>query len=409
MIGSFNKSFKVKPGGKKLPKSVITVLDSTLPKGYHYVFNETLGHYSIVPWDTNASQVLTVHFNKEQLKEFPKWAKENFDALMDYLYRTQKSLLIKDAEIDAAGKKLSLLDFIQDPFQHQLVTGEKLLIPSPFPEPVPVCFELEDGNSRNYQFKRVPFDSRDKSKFQTVNAPEIDMTWIISEKVSKVASSGSIQVSVKPKKASTVEDALFAIRVLKEYYTGTLKICGARLEGKVKTGFTNFSSIENEVQYWQNLYLLQNLLHVKFSPDADFPEEDMVFYVELVASFLENKSLKYTEPIRFIQISKEALNDLDFKNRLMKENEIFMFSFIQGPNLASLLGAHFDLYVVNVIDSVMIDHIEEEGNDLKLFFQHNDSAPWHMIKKFALSEKEADEARQLIWNNLQKEKEMRQS
>ena len=135
----------------------------------------------------------------------------------------------------------------------------------------------------------------------------------------------------------------------------------------------------------------------------------MVFYVELVASFLENKSLKYTEPIRFIQISKEALNDLDFKNRLMKENEIFMFSFIQGPNLASLLGAHFDLYVVNVIDSVMIDHIEEEGNDLKLFFQHNDSAPWHMIKKFALSEKEADEARQLIWNNLQKEKEMRQS
>ena len=84
MIGSFNKSFKVKPGGKKLPKSVITVLDSTLPKGYHYVFNETLGHYSIVPWDTNASQVLTGHFNKEQLKEFPKWAKENFDALMDF-------------------------------------------------------------------------------------------------------------------------------------------------------------------------------------------------------------------------------------------------------------------------------------------------------------------------------------
>ena len=154
--------------------------------------------------------------------------------------------------------------------------------------------------------------------------------------------------------------------------------------------------MDRDISFWESALELEKLLHVQFQPGAEFPEEDRIFFSELLACLRDGKELTYKSPFSKFHIG------IDKKN-----NEIPLES-LEGPNAnaltfireypeCTLLGSQFAIFETTMLLDVIISKVvkDEDGNGAEIYIREN--SPWTLVKKYALTEKEAENNTDLIF------------
>lgn len=398
MIGDFYKAFSKSQKSRVLPPQVVEELDKTLPDGFHYVLNEETQRLIAVPINENEIPPLSTVINPVKCG-----IPENLspDQLMDYLYRTQKSVPI-ETYIQQGDKKFTAFSLYTDPIRGP-ESGEQFLqimMPNEFPEAKPLVFELPNGKSKAIMIRRVPYEDMTHMKFGNVSFPALTIDWVVPDDPELVKSKkepARISVSAFPDKALSVQDAIFALQTYRSFRDGSLRVEGRKI-GKVldKSPGTDNEQVDRDISFWESALELEKLLHVQFQPGAEFPEEDRIFFSELLACLRDGKELTYKSPFSKFHIG------IDKKN-----NEIPLES-LEGPNAnaltfireypeCTLLGSQFAIFETTMLLDVIISKVvkDEDGNGAEIYIREN--SPWTLVKKYALTEKEAENNTDLIF------------
>ena len=386
MLAKFYDSLKKKEDNKKLPKSVAKIINSNAPKGFSVYYDESLRHIIVAPsLQKNTSLKIKFDIDPHELSDLPEWAKKDNKSLMDYLYRTQSSLKVSNASIETEdGKEIKFKDLIQDPLGvEQKIVNQKIeVFPDPFPKPEPINFQLKDGRVIPIYFKREPYDKNDQVKFHNISNKALDIILYISDGKNNTNLS-TMQVTVKPQSARSVSEAAEALNFFKEYIDGTIKINGVKITKKFIDGkYYDLSGVNEQTEYWNNLKKLEDMLKVEFDPSKTLSQREYVLYNQLVYCLIENKVLELESPLRFITVSKEALQDHNFKENLKKRNGLAL-AFITSNEKLSLLGINFTLASANVMKDIIFDKVEEtrEGGNIYIVGAH-DNQTWFLYKKY---------------------------
>lgn len=398
MIGDFYKAFSKSQKSRVLPPQVVEVLDKTLPDGFHYVLNEETQSLIAVPINENEIPPLSTVIDPVKCG-IPQDLSP--DLWMDYLYRTQKSVQI-ETYIQQGDKKYTAFSLYTDPIRGSETEEQflQIMMPKEFPEAKPLVFELPNGKSEAIMIRRIPFEDMTHMKFGNVSFPALTIEWVVPDDPELVKSKkepGRISVSAFPGKALSVQDAIFALQTFRSFRDGSLRVEGRKI-GKVldKSPGTDNEQVDKDISFWESALELEKLLHVQFQPGAEFPEEDRIFFSELLACLRDGKELTYKSPFSKFHIG------IDKKN-----NEIPLES-LEGPNAnaltfyreypeCTLLGSQFAIFETTMMLDVIISKVvkDEEGNGAEIYIREN--SPWTLVKKYALTEKEAENNTDLIF------------
>lgn len=398
MIGDFYKAFSKSQKSRVLPPQVVEVLDKTLPDGFHYVLNEETQSLIAVPINENEIPPLSAVIDPVKCG-IPQDLSP--DLWMDYLYRTQKSVQI-ETYIQQGDKKYTAFSLYTDPIRGSETEEQflQIMMPKEFPEAKPLVFELPNGKSEAIMIRRIPFEDMTHMKFGNVSFPALTIEWVVPDDPELVKSKkepGRISVSAFPGKALSVQDAIFALQTFRSFRDGSLRVEGRKI-GKVldKSPGTDNEQVDKDISFWESALELEKLLHVQFQPGAEFPEEDRIFFSELLACLRDGKELTYKSPFSKFHIG------IDKKN-----NEIPLES-LEGPNAnaltfyreypeCTLLGSQFAIFETTMMLDVIISKVvkDEEGNGAEIYIREN--SPWTLVKKYALTEKEAENNTDLIF------------
>ena len=398
MIGDFYKAFSKSQKSRVLPPQVVEVLDKTLPDGFHYVLNEETQSLIAVPINGNEIPPLSTVIDPVKCG-IPQDLSP--DLWMDYLYRTQKSVQI-ETYIQQGDKKYTAFSLYTDPIRGSETEEQflQIMMPKEFPEAKPLVFELPNGKSEAIMIRRIPFEDMTHMKFGNVSFPALTIEWVVPDDPELVKSKkepGRISVSAFPGKALSVQDAIFALQTFRSFRDGSLRVEGRKI-GKVldKSPGTDNEQVDKDISFWESALELEKLLHVQFQPGAEFPEEDRIFFSELLACLRDRKELTYKSPFSKFHIG------IDKKN-----NEIPLES-LEGPNAnaltfyreypeCTLLGSQFAIFETTMMLDVIISKVvkDEEGNGAEIYIREN--SPWTLVKKYALTEKEAENNTDLIF------------
>lgn len=398
MIGDFYNAFSKSKKSRVLPPQVVEVLDKTLPDGFHYVLNEETQSLIAVPINENEIPPLSTVIDPIKCG-IPKDLSP--DQWMDYLYRTQKSVPI-ETYIQQGDKKYTAFSLYTDPIRGPESEEQflQVLMPNEFPEAKPLVFELPNGESEAIMIRRVPFEDMTHMKFRNNSFPALTIEWIVPDDPELVRSKkepARISVSAFPSKAASVKDAVFALQAFRSFRDGSLRVEGRKI-GKIldKSSGTDNEQVDKDISFWQSALELEKILQVQFQPGAEFPEEDRIFFSELLACLRDGKELTYKSPFSKFHIG------IDKKN-----NEIPLES-LEGPNAnaltfireypeCTLLGSQFAIFETTMLLDVIISKVvkDEDGNGADIYIREN--SPWTLVKKYALTEKEAENNTDLIF------------
>ena len=202
--------------------------------------------------------------------------------------------------------------------------------------------------------------------------------------------SATVSVSATPKKAETVYDARIALEILKGYVEGTLKINGNKI-GKMRSPAPDYNKdlLEAQLEFWNGLLLLEEILKVKFNPQTKMSQSDYRLFEELAITFINKQDVKLKEPTSYISVNPEAIEDPAFKKMALEDKNGFALSYISGPIDFTLLEASFRLYSTNVLKGIKVDHVEKENGEAKLYLISAFNDPWVMYKRYSLDEESA--------------------
>ena len=388
MLGNFYNAFK-NSSDFLLPKSVQDILSKEIPEGYGYVYSKQLNRYVAAPMNKDEKQQFDISFDGSQIADFPSWAKENPNTIMEYLYRTQRKLKISKAELRGKDGKLYPISVLQqNPFSPQERIVEEFIFPSPFPKGKEVLFETESGKQRKITIRRVPCDSREYIKMSNIDFPALNLQTYIPDVGCK--KQGKISIAVTPNKADNVFDAVFSLELLKGYVEGSLKING-NLIGKVLSNDPKYdkNSMNEKLSFWNDIFCLQQKLGVEFNPQIPMDSRELRVCSELATMFIDGKDARYSAPVEFITVNRNVIEDPEFNKSAIKENNGLAISYINGPERIALMGAEFELYTTELMFGFKIDHVEKEGEMAKLYLVNFGAEPWKLIKRCSLSREQA--------------------
>lgn len=268
MIGDFYKAFSKSQKSRVLPPQVVEELDKTLPDGFHYVLNEETQRLFAAPINENEIPPLSTVIDPVKCG-----IPENLrpDQWMDYLYRTQKPVPI-ETFIQQGDKKFTAFSLYTDPIRGP-ESGEQFLqimMPNEFPEAKPLVFELPNGKSEAIMIRRVPFEDMTHMKFGNVNFPALTIEWVVPDDPELVRSKkepARISVSAFPGKASSVQDAIFALQAFRSFRDGSLRVEGRKIGKNLdKSSGTDNEQVDKDISFWESALELEKLLHVQFQP-----------------------------------------------------------------------------------------------------------------------------------------------
>ena len=143
----------------EIPQEILEELNKELPKNLIYLKDEK-GRYVIVPRPDREikSMRMTTKFDLdpetdalliEKLKSVPqeKWG--------EYLFRTQKSIAVKDIKIGDEEQLIPLEQTLTNPLSDEsAIVKECRMYPEEFPKPTPMVFESEEGDKVYINFQQ---------------------------------------------------------------------------------------------------------------------------------------------------------------------------------------------------------------------------------------------------------------
>ena len=402
---NFNKTFEPEPNKQDIPQSVMKVLNLSLPKGYEYKFIEKTGRFVVAPIGDMQERPIRLTFNEDSYDSFPDWAKQDPSSFAEYLYRMQIKMKIDKAFfVNSDGTTTPMEEVFREPYAVNSYVEAQYLIPEPFKKIDPIEFTTSSGEVKTILFERKPYPERDYIMIESVNAPEVKLSFVIPEK--KNIGKGSVNLSVYPQYALNVHDVVMAYSLVLGIINGTLKINGKDAPYPMTASSKHEKEVlEYKLMRWQDLLKLEDIFDVHFDPAEKMSLSDEKFLTELSTVFIKKQELIYDEPYEYVHVNEEAVNSEEFQTQINNAKGI-AFSFVREPEDHVLLGATIRLSIVMIIKDVKISYVETDPEGAKLHFQRALKTPWRVYKTFSRSEKDAIKDQKRIidkWLNLQSE------
>ena len=325
---------------------------------------------------------------------FEKWAK--------YLYRSQKSVAVKNIKIGNHEQLIDMEHTVGNPLADEptKITNARMY-PQKFPAPTVLCFECDTGEKAYISFQQQAYDSLTEIKFSNVDFPALKMDIYIYDPLSENADSNaktnmekpmSANCSVKPSNAHTVTEALVALQIFRGIFTGTVKINGQQIPTHDVDSQFDSQQVEDALSFWFAAEKLEKRLCLAFDPRADFPAEDIKFFHELDVCINQNKQIIWKHPFDHFHVHgfHHAAADVTIDKMIGKES--LRFDFLEGPIPCMLLGASFDLYSSTEMVDLMMKSIEWDDDTKQsgeLYITDSPGKTWELKRRF-ITEKDAD-------------------
>ena len=404
MIGDFFESFiKEKDEQPELPQEIINIFNEELPGNLEYVMDEN-GNYRIILKTGNESAQIDIQIDFEKVPELrDKLMSIPFDKWDEYLHRTQTSLPFKSAQIGDENKKIPIERLLVDPFhaeEAKFYCG--VVLPYPFQIRKRI-FESPEGDIVSIEIQQQAYDNVMEVKFSNVNFPALKIDLYLysplnDEDDEKMAHTNKdhqykATYSVTPTKAATVKEAVIALHLFRGFYNSTTKIDGKIISSKSKINEFNSAQMEDALYMWETALKIEDLLGVCFKPDAEFSNEDKLFFTELKASFLDGKSILWRHPFDHFRVGGMQSGDggVSLENYIGKES--VQYEFLEGPIPATLLGAQFELYSHTKMKDFVITNIEWEDKNhenAEVYISDSPGKQWSLSRSY-MTKKQAEE------------------
>lgn len=356
----------------EIPQEILDELNKELPQNLIYL-KDAKGRYVIAPRSDREikSMRMTTKFDFdpekdalliERLKSVPqeKWG--------EYLFRTQKSIAVKEVKIGDEEQLIPLEQTLTNPLSDEsAIVKECRMYPEEFPKPTPMVFESEEGDKVSINFQQEAYDSLTEIKIHNVDFPAMKIELFIyspltdvTEKTAKTNADNRISAtySVTPTKASSATEALSALRIFQGLFTGKTKVNGQVMISAATQAKFDPQRVEDALQFWSTAVKLEKKLAVNFNPAADFPMEDVKFFSELDTCLNQKKKIVWKHPFDHFHISGYHSKKEGVTMESLIRKEKLSFRFFEGPITCTLLGTEFDIYSLTEMEELFVTNIE---------------------------------------------------
>lgn len=397
MIANFYEVFKKPDAHRILPDAVVEALSASLPHGYRYERSPD-GNYMVVPAGDGEACSFKGSIDRAANK-IPDSVPD--DRLLEYAYRTQRSLRIKRAVLGDGKKSMLLEDVHADPITHERngTVTEAWLVPKAFPPVPPLSLKTGDGLEISVEMERRPSESLNSTKFASVSFSALSIEVEVSDEgklvSGRVARASTIHVSAIPRKGGTVHDAVLSLLVLSSFASGTLVINGASIADRrmdSDEAGLDTERIEESLRFWKTLERLEKEIGVAFDPGVELEEEDLTLLRNLVGGLLDHKEVVISNPFSHFHIDFEEETQLaELEGRVGKSG--LSLSFVEMSHV-DLLGAGFDVYTACVLVDMVLERIvyDEDGRGAEFYINDVPGLSFKVVERLCLSERDALEA-----------------
>lgn len=371
MMANFYDSFgRDTDQNQRIPEEILKELDRDLPENLMYIQDEK-GRCMVIPRSDKKSFRMTIKPDLDLEKDAALIEKLNqlpSSKRWEYLYRTQRSIPVKEPKIGDEDRLIPLEKTVGNPLQDDDVTfTEARMVPEKFPAPFSLLFESREGDQLSIAIQQQPWDSLTEIKYSNVNIPALKLDIYLYSPLAEVQEETAhttkedpctATYSVTPQKANTVSDALKAIHIFYGLLDGTATVNGKTIwTDGTQTDFDT-KGVEDALAFWNAARELEKKLRVPFRPNADFPKEDILLFRELDLCLNQNKQLIWKHPFDHFRLNdyKPAHED-DEAEDMIKVDGVSM-RFVEGPMKMALLGAEFEIYSLTTMQDFVVTNIE---------------------------------------------------
>lgn len=391
---------------KAIPQEVLDELNKELPHNLVYIQDKN-GRCYVVPRPD--SEIKTIRMTTQidldpekdtiliqRLKTVPR---EKWD---EYLYRTQKSVAVKNVKIGDDENLIPLEQTMGNPLSDEQTTVKDCrMYPQGFPDPTSMVFESEQGDRVEIHFQQQAYDSLTEIKFSNIDYPALKIDLYLYNPLVEEADADSktnavnrisVTYSVTPTKASSVPAAIEALRIFKGLFEGTTKVNGQVIISTSARGKFDPQRVEDAIDFWTKASKLEDKLSVKFDPAADFPMEDVNFFSELDICLNKKKQIVWNHPFEHFHVNGYHPRDKEGTMDAVIGKEKLYFQFVEGPIPCTLLGAEFDIYSLSEMTDLVMTNIEwddEERQNGEIYVADAPGKVWK-LKRLYMTKEDVD-------------------
>lgn len=391
---------------KSIPQEILDEFNKELPNNLVYLQDEN-GRYHVMPKPDceNKTIRMTTQFDLDPEKDALLFQRLNAipsEKWVEYLYRSQKSVAVKNIKIGDDEQLIPLEQTMGNPFADEQITLKDCkLFPERFPDPIPMLFESEQGDKVVIHFQQQAYDNLTEIKFSNIDFPALNIDLYQynplveeTEEDSKTNADNKISVtySVTPTKAPSVSAAISALRIFKGLFVGTTRVNGQIMISISAQAKFDPQRLEDAMNFWTTASILEDKLSVKFNPAADFPMEDVKFFSELDVCLNKKRQIVWKHPFDHFHVNnyhpqiKEGTTDAVFgKDKLY-------FNFIEGPIPCTLLGTKFEIYSFTEMTDLVMTNIEwddEKKKNGEIYVVDAPGTVWK-LKRLYMTKEDAD-------------------
>lgn len=387
----------------EIPQEILEELNKELPQNLIYLQDEN-GRYNIIPRPDREVKPMkmTTKFDLDPEKDallIDKLRAVSQEKWGEYLYRTQKSIAVKDIKIGNDEQLIPLEQTMGNPLSDEdIIVKECRMYPEGFPDPTPMIFESEEGDKVCINFQQEAYDSLTEIKIRNIDFPALKIELFIyspltevNEETAKTNEDNRISItySITPTKAPSTTVAIIALRIFQGLFTGKTKVNGQMMISTSTQAKFDPQRVEDALQFWSTAAILEKKLGVNFNPAADFPMEDVKFFSELDTCLNQKKKIVWKHPFDHFhvngyhpQIEERTMDSLIGKDKLS-------FQFIEGPIPCTLLGTEFEIYSLSEMEELVITNIEwddEEKQSGDIYVTDAPGKTWTLSRLYVTKE-----------------------
>ena len=404
MLGSFYDVFgKQEERTHEIPAEVLEIANKRLPDNFAYQRDKD-GNYRALPKPDKVCEGIDMQpeFDLEKDPDLrARLAQIPRDKWDQYLYRSQRAIPIKSMQIGNAEKMVPFEMLVSGPYERgEVKISDIMMYPLAFVEPIKMVFESPEGDRVEISMQQQPYDNLMEIKFASVDFPALSVVIYEysplvdhSDDIAKTSAEARVcaSYSVHATKGESARDTLAALRVFRGLHNGTTKVDGKAIERTNDLMEFDLGKIDDAVDFWEKALRLEEILGVQFKPGADFPQEDVEFFTQLVTCLLEKKPIHWEHPFNHFHVHgyQPVEAGKTFEDFIGKEN--IHYEFMEGPNAATLLGAEFDIFSNTKMEGFIISDVDWDDDNKQageIYITDGPDGPW-ILSRLYITKQEA--------------------
>lgn len=388
MIASFIRSFKSEKGqASDIPDELIRKIKEDLPSNFT-IYHDPETNKLVIGPKPNHTMTLKIEYDFDSDEKYVYLKKIPRDRLLDYLYRSQKSIPVTVIGMGDENKTIPLEKIGSDPFRDNRVVKNTIIYPEPFSESIPVVFESPEGEKVEISFRQQAYDSMTELLFQNIDFPALSIMLylydpIIEEDQIEDKNFGKCSITVQPKSASSVEDAITALHIYQGIMNGTAKMNGAFLNPSSKEIDHPSEQLHHVIYFWETIKKIEKKMNVRFIPSTDYSQEDAQLFNELDFSLIRGHKLIWNNPFSHFHANGVRLGFANRMEQILGKEKVG-FRFVEGPLKTSFMGAEFDLYSLTILEDMIIERADwdQDKKGAEFYILDNPDQPWKLCRQY---------------------------